>query len=63
MKAEDLLEKLIKLDSIYDIMNAEIEAYDVDIRKSVYDNWGKRKRKILLNLINKFKTSCQKKKN
>ena len=55
MKTEELLNKLNKLDYIYDVMNAEIEAYDIYIRKSIYDNWKKRKQKIQLNLINRFK--------
>ena len=52
--AEELLKKLNKLDSIYDLVNAEIEAYDVDIGKSVYDNWVKRKQRIQLKLIKQF---------
>ena len=55
MKAKELLEKLNKLNSIYDTMNAEIEAYDTDIRVSIYKNWQKRKVKMQLNLINQFK--------
>jgi len=55
MKAIDLLEKLNKLNRIYGTMNAEIEAYDADIRVSIYKNWQKRKVKIQIELINQFK--------
>jgi len=58
MKATDLLEKLNKLNRIYGTMNAEIEAYDVEIRVSIWENWQKKKVKIQLNLINQFKTDA-----
>lgn len=61
MKAEELLKKLNKLDSIYDLVNAEIEAYDVDIKKRIYENWTKRKQKIQTNLISQFKKEVCKK--
>ena len=55
MKIKKLFDKLNKLNSIYDLVNAEIEAYNIDIRKSIYENWTKRKHKIQINLINQFR--------
>jgi len=55
MEATDLLKKLNKLNCIYSTISAEIEAYDMDIRVSIYKNWQKRKVKIQLNLINQFR--------
>ena len=55
MTVEELLGKLNKLDSIYLIIDTEIEAYDCYIKKSICDNWGIRKEKIKVSLINKFK--------
>ena len=52
---KELLNKLNKLDSIYDSINTEIEAYDVYIKKSIYENWVKRKQRIQLKLIEQFK--------
>ena len=55
MKAEELLKKLNKLEGIYDIISAEIEAYNTDIDWSIIKDWQTRKKKIQLNLINQFK--------
>ncbi len=52
---EELLKKLNKLDCIYNLINSEIEAYDVSISGNVFEIWQKRKQRIQLNLINQFK--------
>ena len=63
MKAEELLEKLIKLDCIYNLIGAEIEAYSVYISNNVFEIWEKRKTKIQLKLIDQFKKEvCEKQK-
>ena len=53
MKAEKLLQKINKLNSIYNRLDAEIEAFDVDININIVRIWQKRRRKLMLNLINK----------
>ena len=58
MKAEELLKKLNKLNGIYSLITAELEAYDVYVRMSIIKNWRKRKEKIQLELINQFKTEA-----
>ncbi len=55
MKAEDLLFKMNRLDCIYGLIDAEIEAYGISISNNVFEIWQKRKIKIQLNLINQFK--------
>jgi len=60
MKAKELLEKFEKLDGIYRVIGAEIEAYCIDVNYSIIENWTNRKKKIQLELINQFKKDCEK---
>ena len=55
MITRELLKKLHKLDYIYDLIDVEIEAYDIEINLNIINNWGKRKSKLQLELINQFK--------
>jgi len=55
MKAQELINKLNKLQGIYNQIYAEIDAYDTDVSTVIVRNWIKRKRKIQLNLIDRFK--------
>ena len=55
MKTEELLKKLTRLQGIYNVIFAEIEAYNMDVDSSIYKIWVERKVKIQLALINQFK--------
>ena len=59
MKAEDLLFKMNRLDCIYGLIDAEIEAYGISISNNVFEIWQKRKIKIQIELINQFKKAIQ----
>ena len=59
MKAQELINKLNKLQGIYNQIYAEIDAYDTDVSTVIVRNWIKRKRKIQLNLIDRFKKDVE----
>jgi len=55
MKAEELLKKLNKLDSIYTMISVSIEVYCNSVDDAIIENWKSRKKKLKLNLVNQFK--------